>query len=137
LLANERKICISFIEQGAVQLYITVTDENGSIFPDVLVDKFFINVNVSVGQGISRPTFFSGDEGIGEIQLGFRVTCTENFYGSDCVTFCVERDDDLGHYTCDSEGNIICREGYGNPSINCTCMVAEGCCESAITISVM
>ena len=112
-------------------------DENGDIVPDVVVDRFFIDVDVSVGQDITGPTFFSGDEGIGEIQLSFRVTCTENFYGSDCATLCVGRDDELGHYTCDSEGNIVCREGYGNPSINCTCMVAEGCCEWAVTIGLL
>ena len=114
--------------QGAVQLYITVTDEN-TILPDILVDRFFIDVKASVSSGITMPTFYNGDERISEIQLSFQVTCTENFFGSDCATFCVERDDELGHFTCDKEGNIVCREGYGNPSINCTCAVTEGCCK--------
>ena len=101
-----------------MQLYITVFDENSGIIPDILVDRFFIDVNIPVGSGITVPTFYNGDERIGEIQLSFRVTCTENFFGSDCATFCVERDDELGHFTCDSEGNIVCREGYTGE--NCT-----------------
>ena len=98
---------------------------------DDLVTRFNVDlVNLSVSTAFIEGDYI-GDNGIGLLRLSFRVTCTENFYGSDCATFCVERDDELGHYTCDSEGNIVCREGFQNPSTNCTeCILAEGCCKS-------
>ena len=97
---------------------------------DDLVTQFNIDLaNLSVSTAFIEGDYI-GDNGIGLLRLSFRVTCTENFYGSDCATFCVERDDELGHYTCDSEGNIVCREGFQDPSTNCTeCILAEGCCK--------
>ena len=111
-------------------MYAGVRDANDrSLDLAKLVDRFTIDQNVTVGENLSTSTNHSGEFNFGHFVLSFRVTCTENFFGSDCATFCVERDDELGHFTCDSEGNIVCREGYGNPSINCTCAVAEGCCK--------
>ena len=83
-----------------------------------LVDRFIINQNITVGENFSTSTNHSGEFNFGHFVLSFRVTCTENFFGSDCATFCVERDNELGHFTCDSEGNIVCREGYTGE--NCT-----------------
>ena len=114
--------------QGSVQLVIRVVDEDPGL--DDVIDIFFIDVVVMVGTGFTQIMSFEGDGGFAQIQLGFEVNCTENFYSADCTIFCVERDDDeLGHYTCDSEGNRVCREGYQDPSNNCTeCIPAEGCC---------
>jgi len=83
-----------------------------------LVDRFIINQNITVGENFSTSTNHSGEFNFGHFVLNFRVTCTENFFGSDCASFCVERDNELGYFTCDSEGNIGCREGYTGE--NCT-----------------
>ena len=98
---------------------------------DDLVTQFNTGlVNLSISTAFVVGDYIGGND-IGLLRLSFRVTCTENFYGSDCATLCVERDDELGHYTCDSKGNIVCREGFQNPSTNCTeCILAEGCCKS-------
>ena len=77
------------------------------------------------------PGIHIGREGHGRLNISYRVQCTDDFYGPNCATFCVERDDEMGHYTCDSEGNIVCREGYQDPSTNCIeCIPDEGCCKS-------
>ena len=100
-------------------MYAGVRDANNrSLDLAKLVDRFTIDQTITVGENLSTPTNHSGEFNFGHFVLGFRVTCTENFFGSDCATFCVERDDELGHFTCDSEGNIVCREGYTGE--NCT-----------------
>ena len=98
---------------------------------DDVVDIFAHQIDIPVGRSLSIPAIFNGRFMIGQIWLGFRANCAENFYGENCTIFCVERDDDeLGHYTCDSEGNRVCREGYQDPTNNCTeCIPAEGCCK--------
>ena len=47
-----------------------------------------------------------------KLEYAVRVTCSRDFYGSDCKTTCVSRDDSLGHYTCDSEGDRKCLHGW-------------------------
>ena len=46
-----------------------------------------------------------------------RVYCDANYYGTDCNTYCVARDDSGGHYTCDKDtGTKICRTGWRGSS---------------------
>ena len=60
----------------------------------------------------------------GDITLRFRVQCTSNYFGSDCNTHCVSTD----RFTCDSNGDIVCREGYFSEATNCSsCVPATGC----------
>ena len=104
-------------------------DEDLSRSEDDFVDIFLIKIPTTLSQS-TNATFFMGQKGYGKIALKWRLRCTENHYGSNCATFCMERDDELGHYTCDSEGDIVCREGYQDPATNCTqCVPAEGCCK--------
>ena len=51
------------------------------------------------------------------------ATCAPNYYpANSCTTFCVPRDDNSGHYTCNSDGTIMCNTGYTDTSTNCvTC----------------
>lgn len=50
----------------------------------------------------------------------FNVWCDPNYHGSDCATYCVATDSvNGGHYTCDSNGQKICNNGYSNPANNC------------------
>ncbi len=98
------------------------------------VGGFTINITtLSLGtstgpvQYISNPRTVSGDL---YLDLSITVRCADTYYGLDCSRVCVDTDSDLGHYTCDSEGSIVCSEGYRDTSTNCTeCIPAEGCCE--------
>ena len=97
---------------------------------DDFVDLFFIDIGINNYPNI--PATYIGEEGIGRITLSLMIRCPEIHYGPDCATFCMERDDELGHYTCDREGDIVCREGYQDPSTICTnCVPSEGCCKLA------
>ena len=50
-------------------------------------------------------------------------TCASNYYpAGSCTKFCEARDDALGHYTCDANGDKECLDGYIGPDTNCvTC----------------
>ena len=51
-----------------------------------------------------------------------RVFCEMDWYGTDCNTYCVPRDDKDGHWTCDASENAVsvkkCLQGWKGP--NCT-----------------
>ena len=88
---------------------------------DELVDVFVITVDVMAFSDLQN---YTGEYGYGTLQVSFIATCTEHYFGLDCATFCEERDDELGHFTCDGEGNKVCLQGYQNPTTNCTeCML--------------
>ena len=94
------------------------------------VDLFLIDINVTSGINFSAPTTYNGMNGYGQIELRFRLSCTENYYGPDCATFCMEKNDEPGHYTCNSDRSIVCQPDYQDPITNCTmCIPAEGCCK--------
>ena len=54
--------------------------DNG--FDVELVDRFAVDVNVSVGSNIIINT--TGVFGLVELQVNFRVMCVEDYKGSDC-----------------------------------------------------
>ncbi|XP_019850104.1 PREDICTED: delta-like protein A isoform X2 [Amphimedon queenslandica] len=53
------------------------------------------------------------------IEASFDLRCDTNYYGSQCDVFCRTHDEELGHYTCDSQGNKICSGRY-DIETNCT-----------------
>lgn len=57
--------------------------------------------------------------GIATFRAQFKVSCATDYYGNDCTKMCVPRDDSTGHYTCSDAGEIICLDGYTDPSTNC------------------
>uniref|UniRef100_A0A8C4NJP3 Delta-like protein n=1 Tax=Eptatretus burgeri TaxID=7764 RepID=A0A8C4NJP3_EPTBU len=60
------------------------------------------------------------------VQYRIRVTCDENYFGSNCTRLCKPQNDYFGHYTCDTQGNKICREGWtGAGCKNAICR--QGC----------
>ena len=47
-------------------------------------------------------------------------TCVENYYPQGiCTRFCMARNDSLGHYICNSNGEIVCLPGYTDSTTNC------------------
>ncbi|XP_039217424.1 protein jagged-2 isoform X1 [Crotalus tigris] len=49
---------------------------------------------------------------VAHFEAQIRVKCDENYYGPQCNKFCGPRDDFVGHYTCDQNGNKACMEGW-------------------------
>ena len=115
-------------------MLIQVEDELGSNENDPVIFSDTVSVNISHNPAVSqisatmnqllsmRAVFF---------ELNFELECVEGFYGTDCGVMCTPREDDLGHYTCDSTGSIECLDGFTDISTNCTqCLPLEGCCKS-------
>lgn len=46
------------------------------------------------------------------MKYDIRVTCESNYYGGGCADLCRPRDDQFGHYTCSSNGDIVCLSGW-------------------------
>jgi len=52
------------------------------------------------------------------LEYEYRMVCSSHYYGKDCDTLCRPRDDQFGHYTCDSNGDKICLDGWQKDSNN-------------------
>ncbi|XP_071962629.1 uncharacterized protein [Antedon mediterranea] len=59
------------------------------------------------------------------LHFSYRVVCNNNRYGPQCATECTPRDNYFSHYTCDSEGNKVCLDGWTGP--NCITPVCDEC----------
>ena len=94
------------------------------------MDSITITRSLAVGEPFTGEETYLGENRRGTIVVSFQVVCTENFYGPDCGTLCVPQDSSRGHYTCNSQGNRVCFDGYQDPTSNCTqCLPSEGCCK--------
>ena len=84
------------------------------------LDDIFIYRSREPNTGFSQEEEYFGVGHDVSVRLSYSITCQTNFYGRDCATFCIaQNDDNNGHYTCNSDGSLQCRDGYENPSNNC------------------
>lgn len=83
-----------------------------------MIDRVIINANLAAGSSISATTYTGYYRKV-TMRMAVTVRCNTNFYGSNCVRYCAPRDDSTGHYTCDGNGNIVCRSGWTNTATNC------------------
>lgn len=121
--------------QGMVELLFTVYDLDGSVTVDVasdLVDNIIVTPPISAvpAQNDSFTDIMTFYGNYSELDLSFRMTCGEDYYGPECV-FCMDTNDTTGHYTCDrSTGEKVCLEGYQNSDSDCTeCTPHQHCSE--------
>ena len=127
--------------QGSLQLYITVIHDQtaalGALAPHEpvigeLIDSIFIEqLPLSPLHPPLPPLNYTGRFRIATAEMSFSVACTYQFFGRACDIVCpLGRNDSLGRYRCDSNGTLVCLEGYEDISRNCTtCIPAAGCCE--------
>lgn len=94
--------------------FLTFTYDNDSTGSE-LVGTAAVSLTIT-SDGIIRPSSLGSS--FYRISMDYSVNCTTNYYGPECSTFCMARDDEGGHYTCDSQGNIMCLLGY--TGVNCT-----------------
>ena len=53
--------------------------------------------------------------------VSFSLDCEWDYYGPNCTVYCRPSDsDELGHYSCLSNGSIQCLQDYQNEDTNCT-----------------
>ena len=117
----------------------------------MLIDRFALDIPVPANSTIQRQSYF-GIFGLADIDLSFRLECSENFYGINCDVFCLQ-DCNINHcagvncgenqrcvneilnYTC------VCEPGYTRPDcstefdvcmeVNCnsgSCVAGVGSC---------
>ena len=110
--------------QGGFQLLYTIYQDVGDKpLIDEGITNFTLNVVDRATGGFTMLTTDEGTYNNATITLNLRAVCKENYYDSDCsiLRFCEPQDDDtLGHYTCDSNGTLVCLTGYQNIASNCT-----------------
>ena len=89
---------------------------------DDLLDNIFIDImELAESENFAVAKEFTGEMNKVIVNMTFRVMmCPENFYGTNCATFCVvQNDDQNGHYTCNSDGSIRCLPGFENTTNSC------------------
>ena len=96
-----------------------------------LIEDIFIVLNLTANDDFTPSQNYTGEFSTATVELSLQVHCVANYYGLDCTTFCMARDDAKGHYTCNTDtGAFICNDGYRNESSDCTeCVPANGCCK--------
>ena len=93
---------------------------------DSLVDDVYIEKTLAPSPSFTSEEWYSGEYGNAEIRLSFRVQCVDNFYGSDCGTYCVATDSDIdGHYVCGSGGEKICSPADQWSDLGNNCLTRE------------
>ncbi len=96
-----------------------------------LAETFYLNAeNIEVGGSYIElmNQSLAHVSSSGTLTARFRARCGENLYGDNCSSVCIPRDDNLGHYVCDEDGERVCSLGFCNLVENCTVECDE--CES-------
>ena len=104
-------------------MYSYDDDGSSSLNPDDPVDTTEIRKIMDPGES-SRGEYYGTRGQTGDrrtrLDVEFTVGCDPNYYGSSCDILCEPQDDSVnGHYTCGSQGQKICREGWTDPFTNC------------------
>ena len=100
------------------QLYLEVIDDDDLLGSELIEE---VKMQVPGTKGAVTSQTLTGTSGTVSLVLSYSLTCTQNYYGSNCSTYCVPSDNSMGHYTCDpSNGNKLCFPEYQNPENNCT-----------------
>ena len=102
-----------------MRLFIEVEDYD-SFNSDDHVDDVYVTITLTPSSSFTSRRAYTGIHGNSRIELSFRVQCSSDFYGSNCATYCVPRDDSVGHYSCGSNGEKICLSGWSEPASDCT-----------------
>ena len=110
--------------QAEIQLYIRISHipEGNQLdfalpLSNPVIDEFYYDGAVAA---INVVIPLTGEHGTAQIIINMFYRCAINFYGSSCATYCQERDDETGHYSCASDGSRECLNGYTDPTTNCT-----------------
>ena len=99
--------CLSLHVQGSFQLHFVVMENDTELTNDTFIDNFVANVVLSVSDTFAGPVMIISENMRFTVELSFRVTCQQDFHDSNCATFCLARNDTLGHYNCNTLTGIL------------------------------
>lgn len=114
--------------QGSFAMLIEIHDHDSFTGHDYVDTIRFgrDNLSPSADSSWTAPITYAGERGAittpTEITMRFRVVCDENWYGSDCNTECIP---EAGRFTCDSNGGIVCVDGWTGPF--CATRMSHAC----------
>ncbi len=119
-------------------MQIQVQDELGSGENEPVIFVRTVSVSISHDPAVTQVST-TDDQIVAQtgkfLGINFELECGEGFYGPDCGVLCTSRDDELGHFSCDSSGNSKCLDGFTDTTTNCTqCLLSQGCCKRARVI---
>ena len=75
----------------------------------MLISRLATQQRLSAG---SEWTHGVHQESHSKLEYEYRMVCSRHYFGGDCDTLCRPRDDQFGHYTCDSNGEKVCLNGW-------------------------
>ena len=108
--------------QGRTQFLIDAVDRANSGESEAIINRFPTDLELTPGPCFTDRRTYTGIysvPGLG-FDMSFRVQCSENYYGTDCNTFCEPVE---GGHICDNEGRVICLQKYQDPATRCmTCL---------------
>lgn len=107
-----------FYVQVSFQLMVRITDSDSGSSDD-LVDRVIFNRNLSPSSTWSSTITGDSYYSRATFSAQFRVQCNANYYTSSCSVYCKPRDDDQGHYDCNSSGQRVCKTGWTDPGSYC------------------
>ncbi|XP_078593136.1 protein jagged-1-like isoform X1 [Branchiostoma floridae x Branchiostoma japonicum] len=128
---NAGRLRLSFVSwTSGYTLILEAWDRDNSSRTDGLIDSY--SVSGMIHPGNTWQNFqYNGPTAV--IDYKIRVLCDEHYYGSNCSRLCRPKDDFVGHFTCDQNGNKVCREGWmgadcKTPVCRVGCNTAHGHC---------
>ncbi|KAH9424790.1 Jag1p [Dermatophagoides pteronyssinus] len=132
------RIPFSFRWIGSFSFTIQLADNNqwssSSSSSLSTMDRFIVEDEFAIpGKHWKYRTFHASDGRI--ISIRFRIDCDHYYHSDDCATFCRERNDTFGHYSCESKnGHKQCLYGWkgencDKPKCRNGCNEMHGFCE--------
>ena len=113
-----------------MRLFIQIEDYD-PIGSNDHIDDVFVTIMLTPNSSFNSRTAYVGITENSRIELSFRLQCMNSFYGSNCTTFCMPRNDSEGRYDCGPDGERICLSGWSDPSRNCTICKLTPCMHGA------
>lgn len=77
--------------------------------PRDLIAKMKVQRSVEVGDQWHSYNYTNVNS---ELNYSYRVMCDNHYYGSTCSNYCKPRDDEFGHFRCETDGTKVCMDGW-------------------------
>ncbi|XP_038056560.1 delta-like protein 1 isoform X1 [Patiria miniata] len=133
---NPLKVQLNFAWPGTFTLIIQAFHDVTSLGPAPGSERQVLT-RVAFQQFLDVDTQWSNrthtdEEHQHELNISYRVVCNENYYGPTCSNICRPKNDSLGHWRCDQNGQKVCLDGWEGAF--CTIAIcAEGCAHGTCT----